>query len=80
MWMNGIDERIINRFNVKLAEALIYNSPTQRIRYYSYELPPFINHQVHKRKMYREYLTNKDVQYKRHISKYNKHSKANQRI
>lgn len=68
-----IDEQTINSFNKKLTETIIHNSPKRKTKFYLHELPPFIIKLIkNKRKMYRDYLLNKNEEYKRLLNTYNK--------
>lgn len=68
-----LDKDTIKIFHEKLSQTIIEQSPIKRRKYYQYELPPFIVRLIkNKRKMYREYKSNPNPDYKTYINNYNK--------
>lgn len=63
----------IKKFNEKLSNSIISNTPTTHSKFYSHELPPYIIKLIKtKRRMYREYQNNPDPLTKTQINDYNK--------
>lgn len=63
----------IKQFNEKLMSTILENTPKVRVRYFTYNLPPYIIRMIkNKRKMYRDYLSHPSEDHKRHINNYNK--------
>ena len=69
----SMSETFIEDFDNKLSKTVLEESPKTKITHYIYELPPYIIGLIKtKRKMYREYLENKNPVFNRHLNEYNK--------
>lgn len=70
-------ENYITEFNNELSRAILEETPKSKQREYLTELPPYIIRLIKtKRKMYREYLRDKNPEFKRHLNMYNKNIQA----
>lgn len=68
-----INEHYIQSFNIFLSESIKKNTPRITRHPFLHELPPYIVKLIkNKRRMYREYCSNRDPFYKREINRYNK--------
>ena len=70
---NELNIEDVNDFQKMLEDSIIKNTPRTKYRPYLYKLPKYILHLIkNKRRMYREYMENKNVNLKKQMNALNK--------